>query len=116
VRARLTETVCHAPHLIDAEVGAVLRRQVTTGAVGSDTALAALADLTGIVDARYSHGPLSALAWSLRDNVTFYDALYVALAATLRVPLLTANARLAAAPGLPCAVEVLNSPSAPASG
>ena len=46
-------------------------------------------------------------AWTLRDNVTYYDALYVALAARLGYPLLTADARLARAPGLPCAVELI---------
>ena len=47
-------------------------------------------------------------AWALRDNVTYYDALYVALAARLGYPLLTADARLARAPGLPCAVELVD--------
>ena len=51
--------------------------------------------------ARLAHGPL-------RDNVTYYDALYVALAARLGYPLLTADARLARAPGLPCAVELVD--------
>jgi predicted nucleic acid-binding protein len=60
------------------------------------------------VDQRYPHtGSLADAAWELRDNVTFYDALYVALAAALDVPLLTADARLARAPGLPCQVEVV---------
>ena len=39
--------------------------------------------------------------------MTFYDALYVALAAALDVPLLTADARLARATGLPCQVELV---------
>ena len=47
-------------------------------------------------------------AWTLRDNLTYYDALYVALAARLGYPLLTADARLARAPGLPCAVELID--------
>ncbi len=50
--------------------------------------------------------PLAEAAWELRSAVTFYDALYVVLAATLDVPLLTADARLARAPGLPCQVEL----------
>ena len=53
-------------------------------------------------------GPSRAGAWALRDNVTYYDALYVALAARLGYPLLTADARLARAPGLPCAVELVD--------
>ena len=47
--------------------------------------------------------------WELLGNVTAYDAAYVALAETLGVPLLTADRRLAAAPGLSCVVEVLYS-------
>ena len=43
----------------------------------------------------------------LRDNSTFYDALYVALADVLSAPLLTADHRLAGAPGLPCAIELV---------
>ena len=60
------------------------------------------------VGERYPHGPLATAAWALRDNVTYYDALYVALAARLGYPLLTADARLARAPGLPCAVELID--------
>ena len=49
----------------------------------------------------------AARCWELRDNVTTYDAAYVALAEALRVPLLTADARLANAPGIRCEVELL---------
>lgn len=45
--------------------------------------------------------------WQLRHNVTFYDALYVALATALDVPLLTGDSRLAAAPGLPCEIKLV---------
>lgn len=50
---------------------------------------------------------LSEAAWGLRDNLTFSDALYVALAANLELPLLTADVKLAKAPDLPCAVEIV---------
>jgi predicted nucleic acid-binding protein len=63
--------------------------------------------LPALVAERYPHGLLSRAAWRLRDNPTYYDALYVALAARLDVPLLTADARLARIPGLPCTVEVV---------
>lgn len=42
--------------------------------------------------------------WALRDNVSAYDATYVALAEALDCPLLTADARLANAPGVRCVV------------
>ena len=51
--------------------------------------------------------PLIARCWELRHNVTAYDASYVALAEALGVPLLTADARLANAPGIRCEVELL---------
>lgn len=114
LRARLGGGECHAPHLIDAEVGSVLRRQVANGDLAEGAAATALVALEVLITARYSHTTLARAAWALRHNVTYYDALYVALAARLGVPLLTADARLAAAPGLPCAVEALNPPSAPA--
>jgi predicted nucleic acid-binding protein len=61
-----------------------------------------------VIDHRYAHtGPIVDLAWGLRHTITFYDALYVALATVLEVPLLTADVRLSKAPGLSCAVEVL---------
>ena len=56
---------------------------------------------------RHAHRPLLPRCWELRDNVTPYDAAYVALAEALGVPLLTADARLANAPGIRCEVELL---------
>ena len=50
-------------------------------------------------------GALAKAAWAVRQNVTFYDGLYVALAVALTVPLVTADQRLARAPGLNCVVE-----------
>lgn len=54
-----------------------------------------------MVSDRYPHGPMTEAAWGLRENLSYYDALYVALAARLDLPLLTADKRLAAAPGSP---------------
>lgn len=106
--ARLSNAEVHAPHLVDAEVGNVLRRKVAAGHVDVEVAATALAELDELVEARYAHqGWLTQHAWRLRANLTFYDALYVALAARLEVPLLTADVTLSGAPGLPCAVEVV---------
>ena len=108
LRHRLAQIVTHAPHLIDAEVGSVLRRRTSAGHIAADVAAGALRGLGLLVGQRYPHGPLATAAWALGDNVTYYDALYVALAARLGYPLLTADARLARAPGLPCAVELID--------
>jgi predicted nucleic acid-binding protein len=106
--ARLQEMRCHAPHLVDAELGSVLRRAASAGVLRPDTAEAGLYAFDSLVQYRYPHGILAAAAWQLRHNLSYYDALYVALAARLGYPLLTADARLARAPGLPCEVELID--------
>ncbi len=108
LRRRLVEHTSHAPHLIDAEVGNVLRRHVLRDELPPSVAGALLGDAATLVDVRYeTSATLREAAWTLRDNLTFYDALYVVLAQALRVPLLTADAKLARAPRLPCAVELV---------
>ena len=78
------------------------------GHLDPESAAIGLAGGRLLIDQRFPHtGSLAGAAWDLRDNVTFYDALYVALAAALDVPLLTADARLTRAPGLPCQVELV---------
>jgi predicted nucleic acid-binding protein len=89
-----------APHLVDAEVGHVLRRAVLVGELAQSAASAALEDLGDLPLRRASHRGLLARAWALRRNLSFYDALYIALAERLRAPLLTLDARIAGAPGV----------------
>ena len=96
-----------APHLVDAEVGHVLRRAVMSGELSAATARAALEDLADMPLTRASHVGLLERAWTLRPNLTFYDALYVALAERLNMAVLTLDARLARAPGLRVPVDVL---------
>ena len=108
LRRRLAAEACHAPHLIDAEVGNVLRRRVLRGELTAADGEILLAAATPLVDHRYEMiGPLARAAWRLRENLTFYDALYAALAEALEAPLLTCDNRLGKAPGLPCAVELV---------
>jgi predicted nucleic acid-binding protein len=64
--------------------------------------------MKSLITDRYPHTTCAETAWALRDDLTYYDALYVALAARLGYPLLTADARLARAPGLPSAVELID--------
>jgi len=96
-----------APHLVDAEVGHVLRRAVMLGELRPATAAAALADLADMPLRRAAHVGLLERAWSLRRNVTFYDALYVALAEVLGMVLVTLDARLESAPGLRAEIDVI---------
>jgi predicted nucleic acid-binding protein len=85
----------------------VWRRQVRDGGMDARRAALALADLTALPLRRESHRALLARCWELRDNLTIYDAPYVALAEALAVTLLTGDARLARAPGPRCQMEVL---------
>jgi predicted nucleic acid-binding protein len=110
LRRRLAAEVCHAPHLIDAEVGNVLRRHVLRGELAGTDAEALLHLAGPLIDHRHEMtGSLARAAWALRENMSFYDGLYAALAAALTVPLLTADGRLAKAPRLPCVVEQVGS-------
>jgi len=76
-RARLRGETLAAPDLLRLETMSVLRRQ------------------------------LLRRGWELRDNATAYDSCYAALAEALDCPLLTADKRLANAPGVRCSFEVL---------
>jgi predicted nucleic acid-binding protein len=108
LRRRLTAEVCHAPHLIDAEVGNVLRRHVLRAALPAADAEILLRFSAPLIDHRHHMtGALARAAWTLRQNLSFYDALYVALATALGAPLVTADQRLSGAPGLGCVVELM---------
>jgi predicted nucleic acid-binding protein len=106
-RARLRSERLAAPELIDLEVASVLRRQMQANAVNARRASLALTDLVAMPLRRASHRSLLARCWELRENLTVYDAAYVALAEVLRTDLLTGDARLARAPGPRCHVELL---------
>ena len=96
-----------APHLIDAEVLAVIQAKHRRGVIDLTAASQAVDDLASWPGERWSHRPLLDRVWQLRDSVRAYDALYVALAEALDATLLTLDRRLAAAPGLRCAVEIV---------
>jgi predicted nucleic acid-binding protein len=95
-----------APELLDAEIGNALRRAVRRGTINVDQAVEALEELRKLPIHRVSHERLAQFAWLLRDNVSFYDGLYVALAQLLEKPLLTFDARLARA-GADVEIELL---------
>lgn len=97
----------HAPHLVDLEVTQVLRRYCAAGDLDPERAGQALEDLSDLPLHRYPHDPFLSRIWELRHNVTAYDASYVALAEALGAPLLTADSRLASAPGHDATIELL---------
>ena len=106
-RERLAGEQLAAPHLIDIEVISAWRRLAAAGKLDERRAAFARADLQALPVRRVDHGPLVERCWDLRATMTSYDAVYVALAELIGVPLLTADAKLAASPGPTCHIEVL---------
>jgi predicted nucleic acid-binding protein len=109
VEARLfrDEDELHAPHLADVEVVQGLRRLVRMGEVSSGRADEAIVDLADIDLHRHPHVDLLGRAWKLRDNVSAYDAMYVALAEAIEATIVTCDRPLAKAPGRRTQVEVI---------
>ncbi len=99
------EFLC-APHLLDLEVTQVLRRYVRTAALAPERALQAIRDLADMPLDRYPHYVLLPRIWQLRNNLTAYDAAYLALAEALNAPLATRDRALASTKST-AAVEVL---------
>jgi len=106
-RHRLASERLFAPEIVDLEAGSVWRSAVRARRLDPRRALQALADLRALPLARAPHLPLMARVWELRDNLTPYDAAYVALAEAIPAPLVTADQRLAAAPGIGCEIALL---------
>lgn len=99
-----------APDLVDVETVAVLRKRWIAGGLGTERFANAVDDLVDLDIERYPMLPLMRRAYELRDNVTPYDAAYVALAEGLECILVTADVRLSTAPGLRCEVRLLTPP------
>jgi predicted nucleic acid-binding protein len=95
------------PDLVDVEVVSVLRRRWLAKTLSARRFAAAVTDLTALPPDRYPVLPFLPRAYELRATVSAYDATYVALAEQLDCPLITADARIGAAPGPRCAISVL---------
>jgi len=97
----------HAPHLVDVEVAQALRRYVREGELDPAAAKIALDNLRALDLERHAHEPLLDRVWALRENLTAYDAVYVALAEALDAVLLTCDGGLARAPGVGTRIELV---------
>lgn len=106
-RARLHGETIAGPDLLRIEVMSVICRHLRTGALSAAQSERAVEDLIDLPVSIYPSAHVLRRAWQLRDNVSPYDACYVALAEALGCPLLTADVRLANAPGARCAIEVI---------
>ena len=97
----------HAPHLLDVEVVQALRRLARAGEVPVNRAEDAVGDLVEFDLIRHQHVDLLDRAWALRDNVTAYDAVYIALAEGLAATLVTCDGPLGGTSGHVARVEVI---------
>lgn len=88
-----------APQLLIVEVLQVLRRRTAAGLTSTDDANEALELLRDLNIHYFDHDLLADRVWELRENLTAYDASYVALAEMLNADLITADAKMASAPG-----------------
>ena len=95
-----------APHLMPVEVANILRRAVASAELTADAASLAHADLLALRIELFPYAPFASRVWELRDNVTCYDAWYVALAETLDAPLATLDVRLSRATGPRCRFQL----------
>jgi predicted nucleic acid-binding protein len=106
-RQRLRSEQLSAPGLIDLEVLSAWRRLVSVGQMDDRRARLAMEDLLALPLQRVPHGPLLVRCWELKDNLTIYDAAYVALAELHEANLVTADRRIERASGPRCSIEVL---------
>lgn len=105
-RVYARNSTLHTVHLLDVEFAQVLRRLVRQRILTPRRAEEAIEDLSALRITRYAPVLLLDRIWRLRQNLTAYDAAYVALAEELRAPLITRDQKLAAAPGHGAVVEV----------
>jgi predicted nucleic acid-binding protein len=106
-RRLMAEEPLAAPHLIDSEVAHALRGQVVRRVITEPVGTQALHRWTQLGVSRFAAVGLLARVWELRDNVSAYDATYIALAEQLDCHLVTADARLSRAHGPRCPITVV---------
>ena len=105
VAAAIEDASLIAPELLDVEVLSVLRRAVLHREITEQRAVLAIEDLVDWSIDRIPHKPLVWLAWQNRNNLSAYDAFYVAAARISNAPLLTADGPLSRAPKLGISIE-----------
>lgn len=96
-----------APAHLDAEVVSALRGMARHRPILRSAVPDALRHLAGFPIRRMPLAPLLERMWELRENITPYDAAYVALAERLTGPLVTCDGKLATASGVRCAFDLI---------
>ena len=110
VGALMSSRQMHAPSLLPYEIANALRRLRAAGIVSASEATAAHVQLRQLAVQYWPYEVLADRGWELGGALTAYDAAYVALAERLDAPLVTADQRLARAPGLRCEVVAVRAP------
>lgn len=100
----LTGADLAAPSLFPFEAANIIRRHELTKVITADQAAQAHADLLDLAVEQWPYDLLAPRAWQLRQNLTTYDASYVALAELLDVTFVTLDRRISRAPDLRCKV------------
>ena len=103
----LEEEQIQVPSDVDVEVAQALRKHVQLGCLAVDDGRRALETYRWMAVTRHSTFGFFDRIWELRDNLTAYDAAYVASAEIIDCPLVTADGRISRAPGLRCAITIL---------
>ena len=96
-----------APELIAPELLSVVRRVVRLDPLLLPKAERLISEYNALNVSRFPHDDLIETAWELRHTVSAYDAMYVALARELELPLLTKDRKLLNAARQLCDVELL---------
>ena len=106
-RAHLASEAPAIPHLADSEIVQALRSQVRRGDIAAADAQRAVDVWAQLGIQRVGIVGMLRRVWALRENLTAYDATYVAVAEALDCTLLTADARLSRSPGITCSITLV---------
>lgn len=104
---RVLKNDVHVPHIFDLEVMQSIRRYLQRGDISNQVAESSIGNLIDLEMERHAPFPDIPRIWELRENLTAYDAAYIALAETMQCALLTTDVRLSRAPGIEAEVEVV---------
>lgn len=109
IRSRVFDAneTLHAPAVLDLEVAQTLRRFAARREISRERGRSVLVILQRLPVTRYPHELLLRRIWELRENLTAYDAAYIALAEGLNATFITRDSRLASAPNHRASVEVI---------
>ncbi|WP_127127034.1 type II toxin-antitoxin system VapC family toxin [Georgenia sp. SYP-B2076] len=100
----LTGADLAAPTVLPFEAANIIRRHELAGLITADQAAQAHSDLLDLAIEQWPYELLAPRAWQLRQNLTAYDASYVALAELLSTAIVTLDSRISRVPGLRCTV------------